>query len=312
MKKIINLLLKSGIIVAIFASILPNIFPNNWFIDILSNFKLQLVIFLLLLFVLNIFLQKSRAIGIILLILIFWNVSFISSLYYPSKFIEINKLKGVSMASVNLLSSNNEFGNVIDFIEKNDPDILILLEYNPKWESELSSITNRYSFIKKEVRNDNFGIGFFSKIESKTSILRFDHNKIPSIRADLEINKKPITIVATHPFPPVGQKRFESRNFHLKTIGKRRNEFSENLIIIGDLNTSSFSQHFKTLIQETRLRDSRNGFGILPTWPSNFKLLQTTLDHFLVSENISVVSRNIGKNLGSDHLPIFMEFRITE
>ena len=310
MKNFIVFLLKVGTLTILLSSLLPSFFSNIWFIDILANFKLQIVIVSILLFIINIFSKKSKAIGAILLTITFWNISFISNLYYPSKFGEINKLKGISIASINLLSSNNESDKVIHFIKNYDPDILILLEYNPKWKNLLSTVTDQYTFNKVEVRNDNFGIGYFSKIESEASILNFDYTQVPSIKTTIEIEDKTVTIVATHPFPPVGQERFNARNFHLNALAKMRKEFSENLIIVGDLNTSSYSKHFKDLLIKTNLKDSRSGFGILPTWPSNFKLLQTTLDHFLVSDRINIINRGTANTLGSDHLPIFMEFRI--
>ena len=310
MKKIVSSILKFGTIAALLASILPSLFPNTWFIDIFSNFKLQLIIVSVLLFILNLFSNKSKTIGAILLIITVWNASFIHNLYDQYKFVQINKLRGTTIASINLLSSNNESKKVIDFIKTNNPDVLILLEYNSKWEKLLLETTSTYQFKKAEVRNDNFGIGYFSKIESEMAILNFDHTRVPSIKADLKINEQSLTIIATHPFPPVGQEMFESRNAHLKTLAKMRQEFSENLIVVGDLNTSSYSHHFQTLLSATNLKDSRNGFGILPTWPSNIQLLQTTLDHFLVSNTISVMRRGVGTNIDSDHLPILMEFRI--
>jgi len=310
MKKLITFLLKYGTLIILLISILPSIFSNTWFIDILSNFKLQIIIVALLLFIINLFSKKSKIIGAILLIITIWNISFISKLYYPSRFGEITKGKGVSIASINLLSSNNESDKVIDFIEAKNPDILVLLEYNPKWEKLLSEATSNYQFQKTEARNDNFGIGYFSKIKSETSILNFDTTGVPSIRADLEIREKVVTIIATHPFPPIGQSLFDSRNLHLKTIAKKRQEFSKNLIVVGDLNTSSYSKHFQKFVSQTNLKDSRNGFGILPTWPSNMQVLQTTLDHFLVSDHISVMRRTVGTSVDSDHLPIFMEFTI--
>lgn len=311
MKKIINSIFKISLLLLIFTSFLPSIFPNIWFLDIFSNFKFQLVIITFCLFILNLLTKKSKLAGVLLLLLTLWNASFFLHLYYPSEIAEITKINGTTIVAINLLSSNNESENLIDFIQKNNPDILILLEYNPKWESKLKNLTTGYSFQKTEVRTDNFGIGYFSKIASKTSILNFDNTNIPSIKADIKINDNAITIVATHPFPPVGQARFEARNWHLKNLGRQRHEFSKNTIVVGDLNTSSYSKHFRTFLKATNLRDSRIGYGILPTWPANFIFLQTTLDHFLISNNIEVVKRKTGKNIGSDHLPILMEFIIS-
>ena len=310
MKKKIKTLLKFGILVTLLASILPSILPNVWFIDILSNFKLQILLFLLVVFVINILTSKS--ISFIALVLVVWDASYLYSLYLPSRLGEIDKLGGTKITSINLLSSNNESEKVKSYIKNENPDILILLEFNPKWEALLSEITNQYAFKKTVVRNDNFGTGYFSKIESKTSILNFDDTQVPSIKANIKIGDKPLTIIATHPFPPVGQERFNARNFHLKSITKKRNEFAENLILVGDLNTSSFANHFKDLLEETKLKDSRQGLGLLPTWPSTNYAMQTTLDHFLVSDKVYVINRGTGPNLGSDHLPIFMEFRIKD
>ncbi|MBJ2173464.1 endonuclease/exonuclease/phosphatase family protein [Aureibaculum sp. A20] len=311
-KKIINFSLKLGIVVALLTSILPNIFPNYWLIDIMSNFKLQIGIFLIVVLVLNLSTKKSKVITIISILLITWNLSFLYTLYFPSKLGVIHKQRGTTIVSINLLSSNNDSEKVINFIKDKNPDILILLEYNSKWEAFLSDITEQYTFKKRVLRNDNFGIGYFSKIASETSVLSFDSSKVPSIVARLKIDNNPIDIIATHPFPPMGKRNFDIRNAHFKNLEKKTKELSENLIIIGDLNTSSYSKHFKDLLLNTNLRDSRNGLGILPTWPTMFTTLNTTLDHALISKAIGVIDRGTGPNIGSDHLPIFMEFRIKE
>jgi len=312
MKKSIIFLLKAGTLAILLASMLPSIFPNIWFIDILSNFKLQLIVVSVLLFILNVLSKKSKIIGVILVLVFIWNASFISGLYEPDAFGEINKKDGTSIININLLSSNNASDKVIDFIKAKDPDILILLEYNSKWEKLLFETTSDFPYKKSEVRNDNFGIAYFSKIESEMTILNFDASGVPSVKADMRINQSPLTIIATHPFPPLGQQAFESRNIHLKTIAKKKNEFAKNLIIVGDLNTSSYSKHFQKFLAEANLKDSRKGFGILPTWPSNIAILQTTLDHFLVSDAIKIIQRKAEINIGSDHLPILMEFKIKQ
>lgn len=312
MKITISHLLKLGTVVSILVSVLPSILPNIWFIDILSNFKVQILLFLVIISIINLLSEKSKAIGVTSIILVVWNASFLFNLYFSSKVGEINKLKGTKIVSINLLSNNNDAKKVIDYINSTSPDILILLEYNPKWQSLLKSTTDSYTYQKSEVRNDNFGIGYFSKIESETAVLNFDNTKIPSIKSNVTIHDKLVTILATHPLPPVGQAQFDTRNLHLKSIADRRKDFSEHLIVAGDLNTSSYSKHFNDFLKKANLNDSRNGLGIMPTWPSNYMFLQTTLDQFLVSDKVNVIKRDTGPNVGSDHLPIFMEFRINE
>jgi len=283
-------------------SILPNIISSYWLLDIFSNFKLQyLVISIgLFLFVLISFKKKLSAI-ILIMIAIIWNLYFIVPYFLESD--NFPHKKEIKITSINLLSSNSRENLVINYITKEDPDILILMELTPKWEEKLNNIIKKYEYQKIVPRLDNFGIAVLSKYKMDSHIDYFDLNNKPSIVSNLELENQILSVVATHPIPPINQTTFENRNKQLTNIIRDRNKFSDNLIIAGDFNTSSFSNHFEKLV-EGDLVDSRIGFGLLPTWPANYEILQTTLDHFLVSKNLKVIDRKTGPNIGSDHLPI--------
>lgn len=283
-------------------SILPNIISSYWVLDIFSNFKLQyLVISIgLFLFVLISFKKKLSAI-ILIMIAIIWNLYFIVPYFLESD--NFPHKKEIKITSINLLSSNSRENLVIKYITKEDPDILILIELTPKWEEKLNNIIKKYEYQKIVPRLDNFGIAVLSKYKMDSHIDYFDLNNKPSIVSNLELGNQNLSVVATHPIPPINQTTFENRNKQLTNIIRDRNKFSDNLIIAGDFNTSSFSNHFEKLV-EGDLVDSRIGFGLLPTWPADYEILQTTLDHFLVSKNLKVIDRKTGPNIGSDHLPI--------
>ncbi|MDR6300019.1 endonuclease/exonuclease/phosphatase family protein [Mesonia maritima] len=286
-------------------SIAPNIFPNYWFIDIFANFKVQYLIFsFLLLVICSISLKRKIIPLILLLIAITWNAFYIVPYYFNST--EAKKTSAqFKISSINLLSTNSETASVKKYLEKENPDILILLEFTPRWEKELSSMLENYSYKQIVAQNDNFGIALLSKFKMKSSVDYFQLNDKPSIIGNITIHQQEFSVIATHPVPPVNQREFTDRNLQLTNIVKRRAQFSENLIIAGDFNNSSFSTHFSNLLKGD-LKDSRKGFGLLPSWPANFGILQTTLDHFLVSKNIQVLDRSTGENTGSDHLPITM------
>lgn len=283
-------------------SILPNIISSYWLLDIFSNFKLQyLVISIgLILLVLISFKKKLSAI-ILIIIAIIWNSYFIIPYFVQSE--KFHHKKEIKITSVNLLSSNSRENLVINYITKEDPDILILMELTPKWEKKLNIIIKKYEYHEIVPRLDNFGIAVLSKYKMDSHIDYFDLNNKPSIVSHLELENQILSVVATHPIPPINQTTFENRNKQLTNIIRDRNKFSDNLIIAGDFNTSSFSNHFEKLV-EGDLMDSRIGFGLLPTWPADYEILQTTLDHFLVSKNLKVIDRKTGPNIGSDHLPI--------
>ena len=285
-------------------SILPNIISNYWLFDIFSNFKLQYLLISIGLFLLVLISFKKKLSALILIIIaVFWNSYFIVPYFLQPN--NSPHRKEIKITSVNLLSSNSQENLVIKFLTKEDPDILILMEFTPKWEEKLDKVIKKYEYREIVPRLDNFGIAVLSKYKMDSSIDYFDLNNKPSIVSNLELENQILSVVATHPIPPVNQTTFENRNKQLSNIMRDRDKFSDNLIIAGDFNTSSFSNHFKKLV-EGDLTDSRIGFGLLPTWPSDYKILQTTLDHFLVSNNLKVIDRNTGPNIGSDHLPINM------
>jgi endonuclease/exonuclease/phosphatase (EEP) superfamily protein YafD len=81
-------------------------------------------------------------------------------------------------------------------------------------------------------------------------------------------------------------------------------------VLLGDLNTTSWSPGFQECLQISRLRDSRRGFGVHPTWPARQAVLRITIDHCLVSDGIVVEDHHVGPDVGSDHLPVLIKCRV--
>lgn len=299
-----------GIIAIVVLSVLRNIFSAYWLLDIFVHFKVQYS-FVALLFLIPVvlFFQKKIIALILLTISLVWNIVCIYPYYFNSKHNETSKNIDLKISSINLLSSNTDFLAVKNHILKENPDILILMEFNSVWKKQLQQVLKKYMYQKLLPRPDNFGIALLSKIEMKSAVVAFGLRSKPSIVSDFNINKKSVSVIATHPMPPISQQAFENRNNQLQYIVKHRPNFSKYLIVVGDFNTSSFSNQFNRLTEHD-LRDSRIGFGLLPTWPADFFPLQTTLDHCLISENIDVIKRSTGENIGSDHLPISIQLHL--
>jgi endonuclease/exonuclease/phosphatase (EEP) superfamily protein YafD len=83
-------------------------------------------------------------------------------------------------------------------------------------------------------------------------------------------------------------------------------------ICIGDLNTTMWSRYFRDFVEQSGLASVREGFGVLPTWPTfmgpNWMMLP--IDHCLVSADIRVVTASVGDRIGSDHLPLIVELEL--
>jgi len=79
---------------------------------------------------------------------------------------------------------------------------------------------------------------------------------------------------------------------------------------VGDLNSSSWSPAFRDLLRDAGLRDTRLGRGVQSTWPAWLPMVQIPIDHALVSPGVRVHGRFVGDRVGSDHLPVVLDFSV--
>lgn len=219
--------------------------------------------------------------------------------------------KIVSILLVNLNAYNDQYDKVVELIKQKKPDILALEELNDIWFSKLVSLLQSYPYQKFYLRQDCFGIGLFSHIPTESLDIRtFGPANLPSVVAKYSIDDKPVSLLLTHPLPPGSFQYFHLRNAQLKDIASQRASFEQRLIVIGDLNATSWSYYFKEFIKKMHLVDTRPGFGLQITWPTSNPLLGVTIDHILVSNNFEVLERSVGPDIGSDHYPIYIKLQM--
>ena len=308
MKRLLYYVLITVLTSTSLATIIGYFGTNNWFFDLFSHFKLQYLI--LFAFGLLILLLTKRKVSLYFVPFAILTAIEIIPLYVGgAKNPALSKT--FKIVCINLLSSNGEFHSVETFIKTESPDVLVLQEMTELWQIMLEPTLAGYQYKTVIAREDNFGIAFYSRLELTSSqILNLGNSGLPSIEAEFKLGPDSLTILATHPLPPVGREYFDSRNSQLFALSNYATQSTNELVLIGDLNCSSFSNHFKNLTKDSNLIDTRKGFGILSTWPTWFSIMKTTLDHCLISEGLSVKSRGLGGFIGSDHLPIIVELGV--
>lgn len=296
--------------ITVLFSVLGYFGRNYWLLDLFSHFKVQYFIVITVGTIILFF--KRKKIAYIFIPFIVALLLEISPLYFGSKKND-NLTSSTKIICINLLSSNRKFEDVVRYISEKSPDIIVLQEFTHSWQSMLEPKFQEYQYRYTIPREDNFGMTIYSRINVAVfEELKIGNAGLPSIRADFLLGNTQVSLITTHPFPPIGADNFVSRNVQLSALGKLVAALENEVIVIGDLNTSSFSIHFKQLIADSQLVDSRKGFGLLTTWPTWFSPARITLDHCLVSRGISVNSRVVGDDIGSDHLPIFVEFKVDQ
>ncbi|MFQ5658403.1 MAG: endonuclease/exonuclease/phosphatase family protein, partial [Candidatus Methylomirabilales bacterium] len=211
----------------------------------------------------------------------------------------------------NVNTINQSHKEVGAFIHSQRPDFMVLVEVGRTLGSALQKTRGAYPFSASVLREDGFGIALISRIPFENAeIVSIGEREVPSVIARFEIDGQPLTVIGIHAHSPVSQTHWRYRNSELADLTQVASSQKGHVMILGDLNTTSWSPFFRDLLRKTGLRDSRNGFGVQPTWPTVFPPLWIPIDHCLLSSGVVVHNRRIESSIGSDHYPVVVDFSV--
>ena len=214
---------------------------------------------------------------------------------------------------INVHSANPDSARVLGLIEQTQPDLVLLEEITPQWMDRLAGLRTHYPHAVCEPREDNFGIAFFSRFPlTRAHIVYLGEAEVPSVEAEFSLAGKGVLFLGTHPVPPASPFNLHLRNDQLRALARRLGTWTGPALLLGDLNTSPYSPHFRDLIRTSRLRDTARGFLLQGTWPAAVPPLRIPLDHCLVSPEFHVSHRRVGPRVGSDHLPLIIELSLPQ
>lgn len=215
----------------------------------------------------------------------------------------------------NLLTHNEHRSSVREWLRAQNADIIACLETDPEWMRTLEPLRNSHPYVASETRLDNFGITIFSRYRiDGVGKMMLGNYFVPSYLLRLDINGAMIIVTVIHTVPPMTYEGFADRNKYLADLHQALSRQPEPLILVGDLNVTPWSVHFRKFIKKNNLIDARRGFGLLPSWPTTLPaFLRIPIDHCLVRNDgrVGVQDIRLGPaTLGSDHCPLILELTI--
>jgi len=271
---------------------------RHLFFDLISHFRVQYIV---LLFAFICF-KKRFVIGGVLA------MCFCVHAYavFESQAVKITAASGVSeglrVMSSNLLASNANASAHIRYIESIDPDLIVFQEYTNDWDVALSQGLRDYKHKVTAPIDSPFGIAIYSKIPLfQSGVVNLPTTSTPSVKAIVALGDKRITVLGVHPPPPISNYLYDERNRFLQKVADLSAQLGGDMIVVGDLNVTPWSQHFRDFLDEAGLKDGRVKQGVLATWPAAFFPLQIPIDHILAGSNVNVVSLHTSSGLTSDH-----------
>ena len=213
----------------------------------------------------------------------------------------------IAMANVNRFSKNTQ--PFLDWIAATDPDVVIVQELTVHWAEALKLLEAQYPVHQVAPSGHFFGMGVYHSLD-EAPIMEIPHEVEDVNNFTLELVKdgKTLHTYAIHAFPPMWRKTLDYRNEQFEEIAAWSQATEGAKLVIGDLNSTPWSPYFKMMLKEGALRDTRLGYGVLPSWDTKLPAVaRIPIDHALVSPEVQVHHIDIGPDIGSDHFPILVE-----
>jgi endonuclease/exonuclease/phosphatase (EEP) superfamily protein YafD len=131
------------------------------------------------------------------------------------------------------------------------------------------------------------------------------------VRGVVHFGKEDLLIIAEHPPDPLRRTRAVLRNAEFERLANELHGLNKPVVVIGDLNATPWSPYFENLLERGGLHDSELGFGVQPTWNKWMVLPMVPIDHCLANGLVAITNRDVGPDVGSDHLPLCVDVSLT-
>lgn len=279
-----------------------------WAFDLFSHFRAQYVVAALLLALILIVLRDRRW-ALLAAALGAANLFPVVALFLlPAQAAPPSASHPLRLMSFNVFGFNRDYARLLDYVARERPDVLVLLEVTPEWMPSVRVLAGEYPHQWINAGSDVSGIAVMSRTAPRAArTLDLGGNGVPSYLLTLESARGPLSVLGTHLNWPIGARASHMRNSQLAKLAQVAHEHVGPLVIVGDLNVTPFSPHFQRLLHDGGLHRCVPDAGLTPTWPALFPPLFIQIDHCLATAGVQAGNFEIGEYLGSDHYPISID-----
>ena len=296
----------AGLVVVTIAGFLANVW---WVFELCSHFRVQYFI-LLAISAAVLWLSGGRRSSLVLAGFAGANLCLIVPLYEVPDQDDSSLSRPFTAVIINVLKENQNYDLVQNYLMEKRPDMVVLVEMTPAWEAGLRELERWYPYSHLHPAPGALGIAVYSRFPMESQLIHL--GRASAIMAHVKLDRHRITVVGVHLTRPGTGPRYLARQLQVRQLATLVRRQRGPLILLGDMNTTSWSPVHDGLTSGTGLRDSRPGFGVQPTWPRFPPWLRIPIDHVMVTRDIRVLAREVGPGVGSDHFPVRIRFAITD
>lgn len=220
----------------------------------------------------------------------------------------------ISVMIANVFQDNTNTKGCLKQIAKVDPDVVILLETNGRWDSETRDLEKSYPYFCRVPLENTYGLLLYSKLElSATHVKYLVEADIPSIHTQITLrNGQRVQLYAVHPTPPTPNENVRSteRDKELLLVADLARQSPLPVIVAGDLNDVAWSHTTELFLKMSELLDPRRGRGFFNSFHAHYFFIRFPLDHAFISPHFKLNAIKRLRNCGSDHFPIYLSVQL--
>lgn len=313
-------------VLAVILSLFPFVAADYWWIRIFDYPHVQLTILTLVALLVYFFRFNIRSwrdyafIGILGACFFLQLTTIYPYTPFAPKQVKKNSLidpqRAVSIMASNVLQKNNNYNKVLEEVLLRDPDLLVFTEANKKWMNELRKGLKNYGYDYhlEMPLNNTYGMLLYSKLKLLNPEVRFLlEDSIPSMHSRLRLRSGDLVeLYLIHPTPPMPPHDESStdRDAQMMMVAKKAKNAKLPVIVAGDFNDVAWSESTSLFLDVSTLLDLRKGRGFFNTFNAKSWLMRWPLDHLFVSEDFTLVTMEVGNDVGSDHFPLYAKIML--
>lgn len=305
-------------------TILPLVRHDYWIFRVFDYPRLQKLVLNVVALVLTIlFYAGDTALRYILPAVLLCNIGYLLWLIWPFTILGAkqvvkaavhNEGSRISIIIANVYQDNKDYKARLAQIANVDPDVVILLETNERWDVQTRELESSYPHFCRVPLENTYGLLLYSKLVlSQTEVKYLVEADIPSIHTQITLrNGQLVQLYAVHPTPPVPGENESSaeRDKELLLVADMAKQSPLPVIVAGDLNDVAWSHTTELFLKMSELLDPRRGRGFFNSFNAKYFFIRFPLDHAFISPEFKLNAIKRLHNCGSDHFPIYLNVQL--
>lgn len=285
-----------------------------WRFELLDHFRWQYSWLLVLPLLIGLW-QRQRW-AMVWLIPLALNGALILSLAWPTDIGQRTAATGPSLTifHANIDHKNSQPTSAIEYVDSQVADIVFLQEITPATLPHIVKGLRHYRLVAAEPKTNSHGSAMFVPLDSSLEIIQKQIIQIPNysqrplLTVDVRLGETVVSLMSVHITRPgtLGASKFQNIEFQsVADWSRRQMQADKSVIIMGDFNSTPWSQRVRRMQSHGGLKNSQQGWFWQMTWPGDLPIFfQIAIDHCLHSPDLMTQHRSTGPYIGSDHLPL--------